>query len=128
MYDIKNRITKKIIGLLESQQEAKEAANSSGTEVEEEERNEFFGCLFDDKNSRKGSASKFLEEFLKDAHTKNVLDTFSKHKELKQLFVQFNTPLPSSAAVERLFSVRKNVLLPKQASLSDNHFQMMVFL
>ncbi|PAA72082.1 hypothetical protein BOX15_Mlig031089g1 [Macrostomum lignano] len=36
------------------------------------------------------------------------------------LFVKFNTPLPSSAAVERLFSVAKDVLRAKRAPLADS--------
>ena len=51
-----------------------------------------------------------------------------KSKILMNLFIQYNTALPSSAAVERLFSVGKDVLKPKRSGLTDEHFEMLVFL
>ena len=41
---------------------------------------------------------------------------------------QYNTTLPSSAAVERLFSLDKDILKPKRCGLSDEHFEMLAFL
>ena len=43
------------------------------------------------------------------------------------LFIKYNTGIPSSAAVERLFSVAGDVLRPKRACLSD-YFEQLVFL
>ena len=34
----------------------------------------------------------------------------------------------SSAAVERLFSMGKDILKPKRSGLSDEHFEMLAFL
>ena len=52
----------------------------------------------------------------------------SLHHGLKKMFRKFNTPIPSSAAVERLFSLGKDVLKPKRSDLTDDHFEMLVFL
>ena len=43
------------------------------------------------------------------------------------LFINHNTGIPSSAAVERSFSVAGDVLRPKRACLSD-YFEQLVFL
>jgi hypothetical protein len=45
-----------------------------------------------------------------------------------KLFIKFNTAMPSSAAVERLFSTGKDILRDKRASLSDDNFDMLMFL
>ncbi|XP_019748720.1 uncharacterized protein LOC109529736 isoform X1 [Hippocampus comes] len=44
------------------------------------------------------------------------------------LFIKYNTPLPSSAAVERTFSTAGDVLRPKRAALASPDFQNLVFL
>ena len=47
---------------------------------------------------------------------------------LKKLFIQYNTTLPSSAAVERLFSLGKDILKLKRCKLNDEHIEMLAFL
>lgn len=42
---------------------------------------------------------------------------------LKPVYIDFNTTPPSSAPVERLFSLGKRVLNPLRTSLSDQHFE-----
>ena len=46
-------------------------------------------------------------------------------KAFLQQFVKYNTPIPSSAAVERMFSLGKDILKPKRSNLSDAHFEML---
>ena len=44
------------------------------------------------------------------------------------MFIDSNTAILSSAAIERLFSVEKDVLKPKRSGLTDQNFEMLVFL
>ena len=44
------------------------------------------------------------------------------------MFIHSNTAILSSAAIERLFSVGKDVLKPKRSGLTDQTFEMLVFL
>lgn len=41
---------------------------------------------------------------------------------------RYNTALPSSGAVERSFSTAGNIFTPKRSSLSDKHFEMLLFM
>jgi len=44
------------------------------------------------------------------------------------MFIRYNTAIPTNAAVERIFSIGKDILKPKWSGLSDEHFEMLVFL
>ena len=46
----------------------------------------------------------------------------------ENLLIRYNTALPSTAAVEQVFSVGKGILKPKRAGLSEGHFEMLIFL
>jgi hypothetical protein len=45
---------------------------------------------------------------------------------LKELFIRFNTPLPASAAVERLFSCAGLTMTNKRTRMTDNQFERLV--
>ena len=47
---------------------------------------------------------------------------------IKQLFLRYNSILPSSAPVERLFSFGGMVNTPKRQNLGDELFEMLVLL
>ena len=64
----------------------------------------FFGCLFNQSDPKKDAATKRIEGFLSAVPAKKIDDNAFANAALKKLFVQYNTSLPSSAAVERLFS------------------------
>ncbi|XP_077380569.1 uncharacterized protein LOC144020710 isoform X1 [Festucalex cinctus] len=44
------------------------------------------------------------------------------------LFIKYNTPLPSSAAVETMFAKASNIFKPKKAALYGGNFEKLVFL
>jgi hypothetical protein len=54
-------------------------------------------------------------------------DDFQRERSLMDLFIEFNTPVPSSAGVERLFSQARDILRPNRCSLTEDRFhQLMV--
>ena len=69
---------------------------------------------FDD---RQPSTESELERYLNDKDKR--LEMLDKYPNIKKLFMRYNTMLPSSAPVERLFSMAALVLTGKRANLSD---------
>lgn len=67
-----------------------------------------------------------LLNFLKNKNT-DLKSLFAFPKVLIK-FIQFNTGLPSSAPVERLFSTGGNIMTSKRHRLSDNCFENLVLL
>ncbi|KAL4101182.1 hypothetical protein QTP88_021202 [Uroleucon formosanum] len=100
---------------------------------------EFYGNVFSSQNSSSNDelstnehsalrnsnlssveALSFLNSKVKEL---NILDSFPV---VKQVFIKFNTSIPSSAPVERLFSVAIQILTPRRNRLNDKHFDMLL--
>lgn len=52
----------------------------------------------------------------------------NNYPNIKKLFVKYNTVLPSSAPVERLFSFASIINAPKRHAITDKHFECLVLL
>jgi hypothetical protein len=53
---------------------------------------------------------------------------FQREPSLIDLFIELNTPVPSSAGVERLFSQAGDILHPKRCSLKEDRFHQLMFM
>ena len=78
---------------------------------------------FDD---RQPSTESELERYLNDKEKR--LEMLDKYPNIKKLFMRYNTMLPSSAPVERLFSMAALVLTGKRANLSDTLLEHLILL
>lgn len=67
-----------------------------------------------------------LLQYLEDKRT--TLPMLNDYPEIKTLFLRYNTIIPSSAPVERLFSFEGMINSPKRQQLSDELFQILVLL
>jgi len=85
------------------------------------------------------------EEALVSSHMEQEWDTWSRKECLNspldeelfpsthrkvwiKLFLMYNTPIPSSAAVERLFSTASDIIRKKRSSLKSENFVLFLFL
>ena len=81
-----------------------------------------------DKPSKRQAQEDYVKKFLEQPPNKNLEEKGFPNAFQKDLFIRYNTPIPSSAAVERLFSVGKDTLRPKRCRMTDKHFEMLLFL
>ena len=85
----------------------------------------FFGDTSPDRSRNKTvSVAATLDTFRDDPDT--TLKCLQKYPVIKDLFILMNTPLPSTAPVERLFSMAALILLARRSRLSDDVFELLV--
>ena len=97
--------------------------SSSEEQSEMETDDKFFGF------SRAQSASNIslqqeCDMYLSDES--KTIDILKKFPTVKEVFLRYNTGIPSSAPVERLFSAGGQILTPRRSKLSDEHFAMLL--
>ncbi|XP_045035745.1 uncharacterized protein LOC116934577 [Daphnia magna] len=67
-----------------------------------------------------------VDRYVNDGY--GILEDLNRYQTIKQIFIQYISALPSSAACERLFRVAGLIFVPKRTNLSDANFDRLVFL
>ena len=83
------------------------------------QEDDFFSFIAQDGTTDSNTSE--VDAFLSD-HSKE-LTAFHKYPHIMKLFLKFNTSLPSSAPVERLFSLGGQIFLPRRNRLTSSHFE-----
>ena len=125
---LRYRTKEYLINIIKESEPEEFENNEAGHPIETKDlEDEFMSTLleFPDKKSGVNQTEQFLRESSPLKHFD--LSVFSNDT-IKDLYIKFNTPIPSSAAVERLFLTGKDVLKPKKSHLTDKHFEMLLFL
>ncbi len=74
-------------------------------------------------------ANKIVDTWTKTFRSVKMEDSdFQREPSLMDLFIEYNTPVLSSAGVERLFSQTGDILRPKRSSLKAEKFNMLMFM
>lgn len=110
-------------------------SNASNNDVNDDDEGDFFNSVTHSiekptsSNSLQGKAQSLVKIWL-DMKSKETFNdaAFLGEQIFINLFIKYNTAIPSSAAVERLFSTGKDILTPKRASLSDENLNMLMFM
>ncbi|QQP40221.1 Uncharacterized protein FKW44_014201, partial [Caligus rogercresseyi] len=78
--------------------------------------------------SQKDASEKILND-IQAWNRRPIKASMENHREAwMELFIKYNTPLPSSAAVERLFSMASDVLRAKRSCLTAENFENLIFM
>jgi len=101
-------------------------ASSEAKEDEDDDLYSFMNQSEQDVAPDTGSLTKQLEDFL--ASKLTSIQSLKDYPVIAEAFHKANSTLPSSAAVERLFSVAGMILTPRRCKMSDGLFDKMVFL
>lgn len=78
------------------------------------------------KSCNKRKSELEILQYVEDASTD--LKSLKRYPIIQELFLKYNTCLPSSAPVERLFSFAEIINAPRRHALSDSHFEQLVIL
>ena len=91
----------------------------------DEGQDDFFDFPKDEEDP-KSEALKEVLQFLDDKSMS--FDTLKRYPRVAKLFKKFNSPIPSSAPVERLFSFANMILQARRGGLSDKNFENLLML
>lgn len=114
--------------LLRSERKTENTSSS-----EELEAGDYYASICDEdtgchSKSTKSRAAHIVKTWLEGKGTESLADpAFNSESVLINLFLRYNTAMPSSAAVERLFSLGKDIMRAKRSCLSDDNMNMLMF-
>lgn len=102
---------------------------NTDAESDTSDSSDFFSCL----SPKSASNSQALSENVANAvlyleNKKRTVDLLNSYPIVKEIFLKYNTTLPSSAPVERMFSSGSQILVPRRCNLSDKMFDTLMFL
>jgi hypothetical protein len=123
--DQKNRCRELFIQTVRDCEQKCESFTASGNE--NCDKDEFFDYEVTSSNDTEINAvEKECVNYLSDTDTQ--LTMLQHYRRIQKVFIKFNTTIPSSAPVERLFSTAGQIEVPRRSCLSDFMFEKLLLL
>ncbi|KAJ7303274.1 hypothetical protein JRQ81_012213 [Phrynocephalus forsythii] len=78
--------------------------------------------------TRRSAAEEEISRYLKTPRRELSPSSFEDFPRIRQIFLKYNTAVPSSAAVQCLFGLEGHIMTVERPSLSDEAFEQLVLL
>lgn len=118
-------LRERLVAEVSQLEQGNEEANTNGVSVHEDEFFSYGPGSSGNRDEKRGAGEEvrmYLEGTNKD------LQCLNEFPGVKKLFIKFNTTLPSSVPVERLFSSGGKILTPKRCPYTDEQFEHLLLL
>lgn len=128
--DKRNSIKEALYGYVgeqsvENSQESNVTLSSTYTSSSDNAEDDFFSFNETIISNNDNDIKTIINDYFTNNNIKNVIDL---PQILKKPYLEFNTAVPSSAHVERLFSAGGQLFEKRRASIADKHFEMTLLL
>jgi len=96
-------------------------------QINREVEDDFFDCgTIPSTDSAVSAVDRECINYLSDTDTQ--LKMLARYGRIRKVFIKFNTTLPSSAPVKRLFSMARQIEVPRLNHLSDSMFEKLLLM
>ena len=104
------------------------AAAAAASQEEDDDDDDFFSFEKELGGGNESAATTVESEVTAYLHSAVKMEDLHKFPRIKQISLRYNAPTPSSAPVERLFSLGSLILTPKRNRLGDGRFERLLLM
>ena len=102
-----------------------EEESQSSQKKKSQKKKDFYNFESEEKSDSEDTVESGARAYLSKA---KKVDCLHNYPTIKRLFLKYNTTLPSSAPIQRLFSLGSLVLTPKCNKLTDARFEKLLLM